>query len=379
MKNIYEDTLQFRGTWRDYQDRVLSNADKYLADGKVHIVAAPGSGKTTLGIELIRRLGAPCLILSPGITIRQQWLERIVEGFLLPGRDPEELLSNDLKNMKTITAITYQALYSAMKRYQGRLADSEGELTEDNEQEAGDKKTEATDGEHTEGESEDVDFRDFDILEAVRAAGIRTICLDEAHHLRSEWWKALEKFMKELKGVTVIALTATPPYDSTPGQWKRYIDLCGPIDEEIFTPELVKEGSLCPHEDYIFFNWPAREELRQIEDYQKKEEAVRNRLLTGSRFTDMIATHRGLRSPEEYSERFLDNPKYFSALLIFCQTQQIPFPAYLRELIGAEGRLPRLDSSWLEVLLQGFLYDDADSYEVTQSDREELLRRLRIL
>ena len=115
MKNIYEDTLQFRGTWRDYQDRVLSNADKYLADGKVHIVAAPGSGKTTLGIELIRRLGAPCLILSPGITIRQQWLERIVEGFLLPGRDPEELLSNDLKNMKTITAITYQALYSAMK------------------------------------------------------------------------------------------------------------------------------------------------------------------------------------------------------------------------------------------------------------------------
>lgn len=343
----------------------------------MHIVAAPGSGKTTLGIELIRRLGAPCLILSPGITIRQQWLERIVEGFLLPGRDPEELLSNDLKNMKTITAITYQALYSAMKRYQGRLADSEGELTEDNEQEAGDKKTEATDGEHTEGESEDVDFRDFDILEAVRAAGIRTICLDEAHHLRSEWWKALEKFMKELKGVTVIALTATPPYDSTPGQWKRYIDLCGPIDEEIFTPELVKEGSLCPHEDYIFFNWPAREELRQIEDYQKKEEAVRNRLLTGSRFTDMIATHRGLRSPEEYSERFLDNPKYFSALLIFCQTQQIPFPAYLRELIGAEGRLPRLDSSWLEVLLQGFLYDDADSYEVTQSDREELLRELK--
>ena len=377
MKNIYEDTLQFRGTWRDYQDRVLSNADKYLADGKVHIVAAPGSGKTTLGIELIRRLGAPCLILSPGITIRQQWLERIVEGFLLPGRDPEELLSNDLKNMKTITAITYQALYSAMKRYQGRLADSEGELTEDNEQEAGDKKTEATDGEHTEGESEDVDFRDFDILEAVRTAGIRTICLDEAHHLRSEWWKALEKFMKELKGVTVIALTATPPYDSTPGQWKRYIDLCGPIDEEIFTPELVKEGSLCPHEDYIFFNWPAREELRQIEDYQKKEEAVRNRLLTGSRFTDMIATHRGLRSPEEYSERFLDNPKYFSALLIFCQTQQIPFPAYLRELIGAEGRLPRLDSSWLEVLLQGFLYDDTDSYEVTQSDREELLRELK--
>ena len=74
MGNIYENLLQFKGTWREYQDRVLTNSQKYLADRKLHIVAAPGSGKTTLGIELIRRLGEPCLVLSPSITIRQQWL-----------------------------------------------------------------------------------------------------------------------------------------------------------------------------------------------------------------------------------------------------------------------------------------------------------------
>ena len=91
MGNRYDNILQFKGTWRDYQERVLSNSGKYLADGKLHIVAAPGSGKTTLGIELIRRLGEPCLILSPSITIRQQWLARITEGFLLEGQAPEEL------------------------------------------------------------------------------------------------------------------------------------------------------------------------------------------------------------------------------------------------------------------------------------------------
>ena len=359
MKNLYDNVLQFKGKWRDYQDRVLQNSQKYLADGKLHIVAAPGSGKTTLGIELLRRLGEPCLILSPSITIRQQWLERIMEGFLLPGREPEELLSNDLRHMKCITAITYQALYSAMKHYQGQLSDGDDEAEED------------------ERESEAVDFRDFDIFDAVKAAGIKTICLDEAHHLRSEWWKALETFMKELKGMTVIALTATPPYDSTPGQWKRYIDLCGPIDEEIFTPELVREGSLCPHEDYIYFNWPSREELAEIEAYQKKEREIWEKLLTGSRFTEMIATHRGLRNPEEYSEKFLDDPKYFSALLIFCQAQDIPFPSYLRELIGTEGKLPKLTPEWLDALLQGFLYDDAQSYEVTEGEREELLKELK--
>ena len=153
MQNQYDGILQFKGKWRVYQERVLTNAETYLSDHKVHIVAAPGSGKTTLGIELIRRLGAPCLILSPSITIRQQWLERITDSFLLPGNDPTALLSNDLKQMKAITAITYQALYSAMKQMQGQLS-------EEDETEAGEL-----------SEKETVDFRDFRIFDAVRAAG----------------------------------------------------------------------------------------------------------------------------------------------------------------------------------------------------------------
>lgn len=361
MSNIYDNRLQFKGKWRTYQERVLVNAGKYLADGRIHIVAAPGSGKTTLGIELIRRLGEPCLILSPSITIRQQWLERIQEGFLAEGERPEEFLSNDPKQMKAITAITYQALYSAMKREQGELDDG----MDDGESEAGMQGTEM------------VDFRNFDLLQAVKEAGIGTICLDEAHHLRSEWWKALEKFMREMEGVRVIALTATPPYDSTPGQWKRYIDLCGPIDEEIFTPELVREGSLCPHEDYIYFNWPEKDELDRLREYQEKTDQVCRKLLEGEMLTQMIASHGGLQDPGAYSETFLENPKYFSALLIFCQAQKIPIAHELKELIGTEGRLPRLDLPWLEVLLQGFLFDDAGSYHVPEEDRQQILRELK--
>ena len=359
MQNQYDGILQFKGKWRVYQERVLTNAETYLSDHKVHIVAAPGSGKTTLGIELIRRLGAPCLILSPSITIRQQWLERITDSFLLPGNDPTALLSNDLKQMKTITAITYQALYSAMKQMQGQLS-------EEDETEAGEL-----------SEKETVDFRDFRIFDAVRAAGIRTICLDEAHHLRSEWWKALESFLKELNDVTVISLTATPPYDSTPGQWKRYTDLCGPIDEEIFTPELVREGSLCPHEDYICFNWPSPEEQAELEAHRQTVSRLRERLLSDPSFSNMIASHKGLQWPEEYSEQFLDNPRYFSSLLIFCEAQGIPFSKYLRELIGTEGKLPKLTDSWLETLLQGFLFDDADSYQVLESQRQQILAELK--
>ena len=119
----FNEFLEFKGTWRNYQKRVLDHADAYLKDGKIHIVAAPGSGKTTLGIELIKRVSKNALVLAPSITIREQWVERIKTGFLKQGKDPEEYLSQDIRQPKAITVITYQALHSAMKRYQGTIRD----------------------------------------------------------------------------------------------------------------------------------------------------------------------------------------------------------------------------------------------------------------
>ena len=40
------DKVSFKGAFRNYQQRVLDSADKYLLNGKINIVAAPGSGKT---------------------------------------------------------------------------------------------------------------------------------------------------------------------------------------------------------------------------------------------------------------------------------------------------------------------------------------------
>lgn len=43
------------------------------------------------------------------------------------------------------------------------------------------------------------------------------------------------------------------------------MNMCGDIDEEITIPELVKEGSLCPHQDYVYFNYPTAEETKEIQ------------------------------------------------------------------------------------------------------------------
>ena len=349
----YEGVLKFKGTWRSYQARVLENVGRYLADGKIHIVAAPGSGKTTLGIELIRRMNGNVLILAPSITIREQWVARIKEAFLCDGCKGEDYLSQDLKNPKAITVATYQALHSAMTRFQGTEKD----------------------GEEDAATTVEVDYAGFDLVGTMQKADIKILCLDECHHLRSEWWKALEEFKCKFNNIKTISLTATPPYDSTPAMWTRYMNMCGEIDEEITIPELVKEGSLCPHQDYVYFNYPTKAEEQEVHKFTERSQAMMQTLMRDDQLLSYIRMHRGL-SGQSSDDLLLDDPAYLSSILIYLQSRNVPFPSRLQRLLGAK-HLPNMSTEWMECLLQGFLYDDADSYMCDKTYREMLIDQLK--
>ena len=359
----YNEILKFKGTWRNYQARVLENADRYMSDGKIHIVAAPGSGKTTLGIELIRRMGGKALILAPSITIREQWVARIEEAFLCDGVQGEEYLSQNLKQPKAITVATYQALHSAMTRFQGTQENVEAESST------------GTDECLSETVTEEVDYSGFDLVGTMKEAGIEVLCLDECHHLRSEWWKALEEFKKQVDNLKIIALTATPPYDSTPAMWTRYMNMCGEIDEEITIPELVKEGSLCPHQDYVYFNYPTKEEEQEVRRFEERSKAMTEKLMQDSYFLAYVRSHKGL-SGQLSDDRLLDDPAYLASLLIYLQSKNVTFPSRLQRLLGTK-KLPSMNVQWMEHLLQGFLYDDVDSYLCEKTYREWLIADLK--
>ncbi len=324
----YQGILQFKGKWRDYQARVLQNAGKYLSDGRIHIVAAPGSGKTTLGIELIRRLNEKALVLTPSITIREQWVARIAEAFLCEGINPDDYLSQSLKEPKAITVATYQSLHSAMTR-----GKDTGEVSADGENDTDDTGNAASisaAGANSTGKTED--YKEFDLVATMKVAGIGVLCLDECHHLRSEWWKALEDFKNQLGNLRIIALTATPPYDSTPAMWNRYMNMCGEIDEEITIPELVKEGSLCPHQDYVYFNYPTKEEEQEVKSFEERSRA-------------MVAE---LKQDTQLWQTMLGNPV-----------------------------APAMTVDAMEQLLQEFLYDDTDAYPCEKEYRESVIDRLK--
>lgn len=341
--------LSFKGQWRQYQKRILDKSDTYMSDGKIHLVAAPGSGKTTLGIEFIRRLGNPSLILVPTVTIRQQWVDRIKEAFLNDASQADQLISQDLKQPKIITVATYQALHSAMNQLEG---DALSEDTDD-----------TADQEH-------YNFHGFDLKKTFKALPLGTLCLDECHHLRNEWWKSLESFRKSFPNLNMVSLTATPPYEGEPALWERYISMCGVIDEEITVPELVKEGTLCPHQDYVYFAFPTKEEQKHLDQFEKQKHNCLNRLSADDNFSSTIQSSLALTG-QITDDDLLTNPKYLSAILIFLRSKGLPFPQYFQELLGAK-TLPAFSLEWFETLLNGIIFQVPNWFNFTEEAFEQI-------
>ena len=115
MPNLFN-ALKFQFPWRSYQDKLLQNFETHIEDQHFHVVAPPGSGKTILGIELLKRIGKKTLVLAPTLTIRDQWHDRLQTFFT--DDEPFSEVSKDIKSPNTITFITYQSLHSFYKSFE---------------------------------------------------------------------------------------------------------------------------------------------------------------------------------------------------------------------------------------------------------------------
>ncbi|WP_457310239.1 DEAD/DEAH box helicase family protein [Sphingomonas sp. UYAg733] len=334
--------MAFQGRWRDYQHQVLTDLDAHLADGKLHVVAAPGSGKTVLGLEVLRRIGQPALILAPTIAVRNQWVDRLCRMFLPAPHDQPGWISTSLAAPALVTILTYQALYAALGEAADRI---EPEIIED-----------AT----VEQEAADADPARIETLLAYyRVLGPTTIILDEAHHLRREWWRALSTLYEALPEARLVSLTATPPYDVEYAEWIRYETLCGPVDAEIPVPELVRNGDLCPHQDHVHVSRPTGAENVLLAARRDGLYAFVTALLSDPGVRDLILAHPYLTLTAHYEEEILAAPEFFSSMLIFAFSADAPPPRDALRLLGASrSDMPAMSLGWLEILLTGLLFAD---------------------
>ena len=309
----FPEHMKFRYPWRNYQLKVLESIEEFMEDNKLHIVAPPGSGKTVLGLKVAQFLNQPTLILCPSIAIQNQWRDRLVQDFL-HNKTPD-WISLDLHDPKFVTITTYQALHVAFKQKP-------------------------------------------EFIDLLKAIGIKTIIVDECHHLQKEWWKSLIQTVDQCKA-QVLAITATPPYDVNGKEWARYHQLCGEIDIEINLAELVKEKNICPHQDYVFFSLPKESETAQIYEFYGRVKDLIEHLQSNDVFLEFLKSHPYLNNPENHFDEIYQTPSYFSSLLITLNGLGKVIPLSAIGIIGHdEGSIPSLNFEWLEIFIQGVLYFD---------------------
>jgi superfamily II DNA or RNA helicase len=356
----FPEGINFQYRWRKYQQRVLDGLDEYLVDGHLHVIAPPGSGKTILGLEVARRINNATLILAPSIAIRNQWIHRFCEMFLQMEQVPG-WISKDIRKPAFMTVVTYQGLHAACNNL--RIVDEDTEIEEE---ELDDEPTSASHNQNLEN-----------IINGLKQQNVKTIVIDEAHHLKNEWCYTLTKVKEAIEPVT-IGLTATPPYDVTPNEWQRYIELNGPVSVEITVPELVIEGDLCPHQDYVYLTLPTQTEAENINGFRQRmaalfEEVKRDKILIAA-----IENHPAWLAPNENLDWIYTNLSYYSASLIFLSTNGLKIPkSHLDIIDDKDVKIPEFDYKWAEILLDFFLYSEKQHFKGFEEHKKNLENKLR--
>ncbi len=353
----FPENIHFKYPWRKYQHRVLEELSHHLSDQHLHIIAPPGSGKTVLGLEVTLRLNKPVLILAPTIAIRNQWIQRFCELFLQTDTVPD-WISHDIRNPRFMTVSTYQGLHAACNHKTAEDVEEE--------EETGEYKTEKTNNDNFKA-----------IAKGLAKQGAKTIVLDEAHHLKNEWWSTLTALKEELEPV-IVGLTATPPYDVTGAEWQRYTELNGPVETEITVPELIMEGDLCPHQDYVFYTLPTEEENKGIDSIKYRMGKLFEEVKHDAVLVEAMENYPVWRNPKNYLDWIYNNAACYSAMLIFLNANEKEIPKKHIEIIADKGdKIPELDYSWMETLLDFYLYQEKVHFTNYDEHRLTLENRLR--
>lgn len=309
----YDPFLKFRYPFRVHQKMILDRFSQEIRNKKpgeplrFHVVAPPGSGKTIIGIELAIRLQRPSLIVCPNTAIQGQWVKKL-EMFIPEnsGVRPEEIVTSQTHQPRFINVLTYQILsipedagetltelaegfwartisqvqkieleeafarISAMKssnpvQYKKELSKytkgiRNGKLLESQTGETGDRDSLIS----------VLHPSTRELLTKLRDFGVKTVIFDEGHHLQTYWAVVMKNILEWMGIENIIGLTATPPMDERPEILQNYINLLGPIDFEIPTPAVVKDGMLAPYQDMTFFCVPEQREMEYLSSCHMK-------------------------------------------------------------------------------------------------------------
>ena len=226
-----------------------------------YLVVPPGGGKTLIGLEAVRRIGRPAVVLCPNTAIQAQWVAQWHAAFAPADGSPSTTATMSRELPTPLTVLTYQAVCTLDPGH-----GSPGHAAAGHSAPGGDLLSLL----HPNGEA---------LIERLRTGGPWTIVLDECHHLLELWGRLLTEVLAQLKDPRVIGLTATPPHLMTADQAALHESLFGAVDLEISAPALVRDGRLAPYQELAYLSRPTPAEADYIHSEALRFEELRAGLL----------------------------------------------------------------------------------------------------
>lgn len=399
--------LSFRQPFRKYQRMILEQIVVQQKDHKYHLVAPPGAGKTIIGLELIRQFDQPAVVFAPTTTIQAQWYEK-VGMFLDPAQaDVSQFASMEADRHASINIFTYQLISTPTQAREhlkeaalllwkenlvqdGQVADLPAAQSRLDALAQNNPKEYQKEVLHFAGRVKkkllsepDADIARFlhpnavKLIDDLVAYGVRTVVLDECHHLLDYWAIVLRYLIAKIKEPRVIGLTATLPSPETDAEYENYTSLLGEVDFEIPTPAVVKEGDLAPYRDLAYFVHPTDRENEYLKRIQTEfQNAVRS--LTGDpHFRDwvqgLVLVPADAADPKSVWQGHWDErPLLTLAAVRFLTANQVPFPKNFP--IPVEAADPIEMEDWINLLERYGL----DVLKTSADEKHhEILRQLR--
>ncbi|NYI95964.1 superfamily II DNA or RNA helicase [Streptomonospora nanhaiensis] len=255
------------GTLRPYQRDVLERLRNRFASGepRAWVVLPPGAGKTLVGLEAARELGARTVVLVPNTAIQGQWVAEW-ERFERPG-GARAGTSRELTD--AVNVLTYQSLAvfdpdaDADAGTDSRTTTHPDSRTDTQPETETDARSDVPPGTPPVPQSPGrrllgrLHPNGAALVEALRGAGPLTIVLDECHHLLQVWGRLLAEILAELDArAHVIGLTGTPPTTLTRTESALVTGLFGAPVHGASIPALVRDGYLAPFAELAWLAAP---------------------------------------------------------------------------------------------------------------------------
>jgi superfamily II DNA or RNA helicase len=401
--------FSFRQPFRKYQRMILEQIVVQQKDHKYHLVAPPGAGKTIIGLELIRQFGMPAVVFTPTTTIQGQWSEK-VGMFLDPALEVSQFASMDADRRAPIHIFTYQLISTPTQAREhlkeaalllwkeglvqdGQAADLPAAQARLDALEQNNPKEYQKEVLRFTGRvrkklllEPDADIARFlhpnaiQLIDDLVAYGVRTVVLDECHHLLDYWAIVLRYLIGKIQEPRIIGLTATLPSPETDAEYENYTSLLGDVDFEIPTPAVVKEGDLAPYRDLAYIVKPTPRETQYLKQIQAEfQEAIAS--LTGdARFRDwvqgLIRIPADAAEPSSVWQTYWDeSPLLTLAAVRFLNANQVAFPKNL--LMPVEATEPIQMEDWINLLERYGL--DILKTSAEEADHETLKRLRKVL